>query len=234
MLVLNNIGDQTIIINVMPNNNNNKVKEIELVELSRARFFQPAFRSVVEPPVVSNFHQKTFVIASTGYPAAGTSSIVDKYCRGRFNVFREASDAELSSKKLILNDTQVRLRIWDVSFRGDDLQKNISYVNNADVVLLTFNVRTCFEKQRNHFVKVINTIRDFRSKVPIYLVGSKIDLILNVEELENIIDSFVEENKLSGRYFCSAKTGDGLDHMFGDVLKKCGYRDDHLQTQTLC
>lgn len=116
------------------------------------------------------------------------------------------------TKVVDLNDTKVRLELWDTS--GQEKYRYIApmYYRNAAVIILVFSLI-----DQNSFNYIKNTVSEMSSNVEeipkLFLVGNRVDLdderCITTEEGEkyaNEIDAFYIE--------VSSKTGDRINELF--------------------
>ena len=70
-------------------------------------------------------------------------------------------------------------------------------------------------KSVNSWLKTLNwDSKDLREKVPILLVGGKIDLVEKRVIKQQDVDKIVKEQELSGHIECSSKSGENVDEIF--------------------
>ena len=160
-----------------------------------------------------------FKIITLGDSGVGKTSIINQYITGKYNDnISSTLGTNYGYKKLIINHTQILLKLIDTY--GQEKYKSLSksYFKNADGVLFVFGLN-----DKGSFDKVKDWIKYYNEEciienVPKVLVGNKCDLEMDKELDQNIIKEFAEENKI--QYIeTSAKNNKNINELFEEMGK---------------
>ncbi len=130
--------------------------------------------------------------------------------------------ADFSVKNLDLDGRKITLRIWD--FAGEDRFRVLlpAFAKGADGGIFMYDTTrfSSLGKIRDWLSIFEYFISEDKVKIPIIMVGSKIDLeekrSVPSEEAEEISKTF----DLKGYFECSSKTGDRVEDVFKYIAKK--------------
>jgi len=161
----------------------------------------------------------TFKIITLGDSGVGKTSIINQYITGKYNDnISSTLGTNYGYKKLIINHTQILLKLIDTYGREKYKSLSKSYFKNADGVLFVFGLN-----DKGSFDKVKDWIKYYNEEciienVPKVLVGNKCDLEMDKELDQNIIKEFAEENKI--QYIeTSAKNNKNINELFEEMGK---------------
>jgi len=160
-------------------------------------------------------------ICMLGNPAVGKTSLVANYV---FNVFKDSYLSTIGAKptKKVLklnhpvNDLPVDLTmiIWDIA--GHNTFQNIhqTYYRGAEGALIVCDVTS--RQSLKAIPNWLTTFFEVVGVVPVALLANKSDLmdqaVINEEDLKEVASAID-----SPYYFTSAKTGDKVETVFGDL-----------------
>lgn len=159
----------------------------------------------------------TKIIVVLGESRVGKTSIMLRYCK---NVFDEGqistTDASSLEKTLKVEDTNVKLFIWDTAGQEEYHALNQVYYRDAVAAILVYDIT-----DRDSFDKVQTWVEELRlylpKDTPIAIAGNKCDLSnrqIDQEEVESYAKS------INGAHFdTSAKTGKGIEEIFTEITK---------------
>ena len=160
----------------------------------------------------------SYKILLLGNNLVGKSSILIKYSDGFFPdnyIATVGIDYKLKHFELA-NGKKVKVQIWDTA--GQDRYKSLTknYYKNSNGIILVYSV-----VDKKSFDEISNWIEDIREEtkddIIIFLVGNKIDL--NDKRVISINDAKkLAENYNIKYYETSAKTGNGIDILFNDLI----------------
>lgn len=191
--------------------------------------------NVVDTPI------KVIII---GNSSVGKSNLMTKFTKNKFNVTdRTTIGVEFDQKKVVLDNTQFNLHIWDTA--GQELFDSItkSYYRDSTIAIIVYDVSDykSFESVRKWHKNIQNNDTTDSIKV-IGLVGNKIDKDNRVvmyeegESLANKISQGIEsedisEEKIKGikcMFFeSSAKSGYNVSNIFEELLSQV--KDEHIE-----
>ena len=160
----------------------------------------------------------SYKILLLGNTLVGKSSILIKYSDDYFPenyIATVGIDYKLKHFELA-NGKKVKVQIWDTA--GQDRYKSLTknYYKNSNGIILVYSV-----VDKKSFDEISNWIEDIREEtkddIIIFLVGNKIDL--NDKRVISINDAKkLAENYNIKYYETSAKTGNGIDILFNDLI----------------
>ena len=160
-------------------------------------------------------------ILTLGDTGVGKTSIIQKFVNDKFSQnMLSTIGVDFQSKIIMIDNTKVKLKIWDTT--GQERFKTLTsqYYNGADGALLIFDVTSKLSFERINFW--INELKEKKklNELGLLLIGNKIDLvnkrIIDKEEAEN----FAKNNNLS-YYETSALKNININNIIIDIAKQC-------------
>ncbi|KAJ5077215.1 ras-related protein rab-24 [Anaeramoeba ignava] len=153
-----------------------------------------------------------------GAPYTGKSCLVEKFLNDKFTEGQKPTvAAAFGSKAVKVGSSVVTLGIWDTA--GSERYESLSkmYYRGAGAAIVCYDIT-------NHetFAKVrfwVSQLKENEKDCVIYLVGTKIDLILNDSDRDvpmEEVESFSDEIKAK-IFETSAKTGKNVHELFETV-----------------
>jgi len=92
--------------------------------------------------------------------------------------------------------------------------------SKAEIIVYSLEENYLGRRSFEHITKWYGDVKQFCGKIPIVVFANKVDLI-NEQSLDKIkIQNLVKEQNFLGYYITSAKTGQGLDDAFNDLIKE--------------
>jgi small GTP-binding protein len=178
---------------------------------------------------MSKKDEYVFKIAVLGAPAAGKTSIIDKFVEHKFTAdYKPTLGASIIAKDISLENVEVRLVLWDVAGQEKYESVRSMYLSGAIGAILVYDItrRPTFEEIKT---KWINDFQQYALKNAKYIViGNKKDL----EDKRNVTfeEGKVLSNALGTEIFLetSAKTGENVEAAFISLVK------DILKTVESC
>lgn len=140
-----------------------------------------------------------------------------RYCK---NVFDEGqistTDASNLEKNLKIDDTNVKLFIWDTAGQEEYHALNQVYYRDAVAAILVYDIT-----DTDSFEKVQTWVQELRlylpDDTPIAIAGNKYDLS-NRQITQKEAEDYA--NSINGAHFdTSAKTGKGIEEIFTEITK---------------
>jgi small GTP-binding protein len=160
----------------------------------------------------------------------GKTSLIRRYATGKFDRSTLSTiGVDFETKKVLVDDTEILLNIWD--FAGEKKFRLLlpSYVSGASGALILYDITNRESLADLHdWIKVINSVPN--SPKTKLLVEAKIDLEdqreVKREDAKKIIDKYQFKDEILGT---SAKTGENVENVFEllgreilkNSLKKC-------------
>jgi Ras-related protein Rab-28 len=154
-------------------------------------------------------------LAIIGDGSVGKSSLIAAFTNDGFMpVYRQTIGCDFYEKTLsIRGDRSVSLRVWDIGGQSIHSKSLSEYLGSSSIIYMVYDV-TNYESFGNMEDWLVKLKLYARTDVLIYLVGNKIDLISLRQVTERQHDAFIEEHRLSGGMYMSAKTGENVVKMF--------------------
>ncbi|OLS14672.1 MAG: small GTP-binding protein [Promethearchaeota archaeon CR_4] len=158
-----------------------------------------------------------FKIVVSGDPSVGKTTLIRHFCEGFFRqAYLSTIGVSFLKKEIDLGDDKVAFSIWDVG--GQQIFQNIrpTYYKGAHGALILFDVTNI--STLAHATDWVEEIHIALRKIPIYLVGNKIDLPYDKANVEmgakNLANRLIMKS-----WWTSAKTGDGMNDLFESIAR---------------
>lgn len=165
-----------------------------------------------------------YKICIIGESNVGKSSIADRYVNSNFDPHKAATiGAAYYSKKIKYKNSNIHLQMWDTA--GQERYRSITplyYRNAAGVVLVIDTTNYKSLSIANYWIK---SIKEHIPNVPIFMAINKCDLPSNLPD--NFISSILQDYPTIKHKFVSAKTNDGIEHLFKEIVETI-YKDPSL------
>jgi small GTP-binding protein len=162
--------------------------------------------------------QQAFKVVLCGSSFVGKTSIVHRYCYGRFDAqMAPTMGADFISESVQLPDGEVKLQIWDTAGQEQYQAIGALFFRSASLAFVVYDVTT--ELPLQEVRKWMERMHDIEKEAVIVVFGNKIDL---VGEVKNGVAEWCAEHD-TAHFFCSALTGVGIEDGFihaAMVLKK--------------
>ena len=159
-----------------------------------------------------------FKIIFVGDQYVGKSSIIKRfYCDKFESEYKATIGLDFSGKNVYINDSSVRLLLYDTA--GQEKFKPLipMYMRDADIIIIVYDISN--KDSFNHCLSWLKEVNNLKGEDIIrVLIGNKIDLENEKREVEkNEAEKFAKEN---GCLFCelSAKTGEQLEKLFSEQI----------------
>ncbi|TKJ23050.1 MAG: hypothetical protein CEE43_04865 [Promethearchaeota archaeon Loki_b32] len=159
----------------------------------------------------------TYKICIFGDSGVGKTTIVNRYLTNNFLTnIKSTLGAAIHIKYVDLDKGKATLQVWD--FGGEEKFKFLisSYAQGASGGIFMFDLTNY-----DSLINVINWHPEFRKiarRVPLIMVGSKLDLeekrICREEDAIDIMQLYKFHNYIE----CSSKTGENVELVFKDLL----------------
>ena len=156
-----------------------------------------------------------FKVVIAGAKNAGKTSLLRRYCTGKFDKSTLSTiGVDFETKKVIVDDTEILLNIWD--FAGERKFRLLfpSYVSGASGAVMLYDITNKDSLADLHrWIKIIESVsQPPRTKL---LVENKIDLeaqrVITREDGEALFEQQRFQGKILGT---SAKTGENVEEVF--------------------
>ncbi|MFX0082335.1 MAG: GTP-binding protein [Candidatus Hodarchaeota archaeon] len=154
-------------------------------------------------------------IVVVGSEAVGKSSLVEMYREGIFEeIYKPTIGISIKEKKLqISKDFNLFLYLLDLGGLKSFAKIRKFYYNYSNAVLILFDYTKT--ETFNNISDWIEELRKFikNKSIPVVLIGNKIDLVENREEIRIKAENLAEQYNIPF-FETSAYTGEGIDELF--------------------
>ena len=162
---------------------------------------------------------KTFSIITLGECGVGKTAIIKRFVDDKFEDQESTTGVNYSYKEMLINKKdKIILRLVDTTGQEKFRALTKSYFKNADAVLFVFSLdnKDTFYTITD-WMELFNNNNNREEFIPKFLVGTKNDLKINVEQ--NLIDKFVQKYDIPFKS-TSAKENKCIDELFEEIGKK--------------
>ena len=162
---------------------------------------------------------KTFSIITLGECGVGKTAIIKRFVDDKFEDYESTTGVNYSYKEMLINKKdKIILRLVDTTGQEKFRALKKSYFKNADAVLFVFSLdnKDTFYTITD-WMELFNNNNNREEFIPKFLVGTKNDLKINVEQ--NLIDKFVQKYDIPFKS-TSAKENKCIDELFEEIGKK--------------
>lgn len=176
----------------------------------------------------SSFHQKEeesdkkiVKILVVGCNKAGTSCILNRYELNSFtDIIQTPIHPRFFLKKLQVSECEINLQIINISNKeiGSSVLKAYYHrINGAIIVIDLSHINESLDMAIKWKKDIEKSKFNSNNKyIPCILAGNKVDLVLNdnLQQIEELMKQFSDENNFIDYFSVSAKTGFNIDEMF--------------------
>ena len=162
---------------------------------------------------------KTFSIITLGECGVGKTAIIKRFVDDKFEDQESTTGVNYSYKEMLINKKdKIILRLVDTTGQEKFRALTKSYFKNADAVLFVFSLdnKDTFYTITD-WMELFNNNNNREEFIPKFLVGTKNDLKINVEQ--NLIDKFVQKYNIPFKS-TSSKENKCIDELFEEIGKK--------------
>ena len=157
-----------------------------------------------------------------GDSTVGKTSILSRFAYGTFNAnYLATVGLDNFTKDETIDDKNVHIKIWDTA--GQERFKALTkgFFRNAEGIMIVYDVtnQETFDSLKNWIQSIKDNMgNDFMERVPIVIIGNKIDSDEREVKTEDA-ESFCKQQNYP--YFeTSAKTGENIDSTVRFLVKK--------------
>lgn len=163
-----------------------------------------------------------FKVCVFGDGGVGKTTLIRRFSTGVFEEdLKMTIGADFSVKNVKVEGKPVSLRIWD--FAGEDRFRVLlpAFAKGADGGIFMYDTtRYSSLGQIKDWLSIFEYfVSDKKSKIPIIIVGGKIDLenrSVTTEDAMELSNTY----ELIAHFECSSKTGDNVEQIFEFIAKK--------------
>lgn len=165
---------------------------------------------IFKPPYNYDY---TFKIVLLGDPEVGKANITQKLCYNLFNPSeRLVIGVDFHVKKVEVKGKKINMQIWDIAGEQRFSFLIPTYCLGASAVMIIYDITN--SKTVDKMDNWVEIIREKAGKIPIILIGNKLDLEKSREISREHGIKIAQEYNLSGFKEISTKTGVNLEKMF--------------------
>ncbi len=151
-----------------------------------------------------------------GDAAVGKTSLIKQYIKGSFaKDYKMTIGTDIFTKDVITDEHTITLSIWDIAGQERFKFFRQSFYRGSSGAMVVFDL-TRYPTFNPNVVNWLKELWGFTGRIPIILIGNKVDLA----DLRNVRESDVQAfaDKIPCKYIeTSAKIGTHVDEAFKDV-----------------
>ena len=167
-------------------------------------------------------YDKTCQILLIGDSLVGKTCLIQRYVNGTFkDDYILTVGLDYHTKLEIINNLNVSVKLWDTAGQERFKALTPSFFRNAEGVVIAYDVTNSesFDNLKFWISSIKTNLFEKNIFIPIIIIGNKIDLEDMREISKDVASTFAKENKF--KYFeTSAKTGEGVDEAFRDLVNQ--------------
>lgn len=162
-----------------------------------------------------------------GDSTVGKTSILNRYVKGTLDLTLQSTiGVSFFHKNITIDNNTYKLEIYDTA--GQERFNSLvpMYYQRAHFCFIVFDLTNAQSFQRVAFWEgelKKNTNSDGKV-IQRVVIGNKCDRVSEIAVDEHDVRRWCQENQLH-YYRCSALTGDGINEMFSDILKKYSWQE---------
>ena len=157
-------------------------------------------------------------ILTAGEGGVGKTTLLHRYVEGKFSAETKMTiGVEFFLKETMVDDNQCTLQLWD--FGGQERFRFLleSYVLGAKGALLMFDLTRMMSLE--NLQQWLNIVRKGNPNLPVLFVGTKLDLVDEIQVDDDYANSFLKEFNLLGFLKISSKTGENVAEVFNYLTR---------------
>jgi len=158
-------------------------------------------------------------ILTAGEGGVGKTTLLHRYVEGKFSAeTRMTIGVEFFLKETEVDGKQCTLQLWD--FGGQERFRFLleSYVLGAKGALLMFDLTRMMTLE--NLEQWLNIVRKGDPNLPVLFVGTKIDLVDEIQVDDDYARTFLEQYNLIDFLKISSKTGENVSDAFNILTQK--------------
>ncbi len=168
------------------------------------------------------FQDNMFKIVLFGDGGVGKTTLINRYLTGTFSKNSQITiGVDFHVKRVNINGKSVSLQIWD--FAGEERFRFLlpSYALGASGGIFLYDItRYSSIKNFDSWLEIFKQgYRGNKHKIPVLLVGSKMDLEFKRAVSRAEAFDLAKNNNLYGYLECSAKNGRNIDDIFNQITR---------------
>jgi small GTP-binding protein len=163
-----------------------------------------------------------FKIIVIGDGFVGKTSLIKKFTQGSFQEdYIQTIGAQFSIFEQELEGDKCKLFFWDIA--GQDefhfLRPAFYKDSKAAIVVFSLEENNLGKDSFKHITNWNDDIRNFCGDIPVVIFANKVDLVDKKSIDDKRILKIVKKKNLLGYYLTSAKTGEGVNIAFQEIIR---------------
>ena len=180
-------------------------------------------------------YDKTCQILLIGDSLVGKTCLIQRYANGIFKEdYITTVGLDYYTKQEMINNLNVSVKLWDTAGQERFKALTPSFFRNAKGVVIAYDVTNSesFDNLKFWISSIKTNLFEKNIFIPIIIIGNKIDLEDMRDISKDVASAFAKENNF--KYFeTSAKTGEGVDEAFSDLVNQILANSDKNEEATI-
>ena len=180
-------------------------------------------------------YDKTCKILLIGDSLVGKTCLIQRYANGIFKEdYITTVGLDYYTKQEMINNLNVSVKLWDTAGQERFKALTPSFFRNAEGVVIAYDVTNSesFDNLKFWISSIKTNLFEKNIFIPIIIIGNKIDLEDMRDISKDVASAFAKENNF--KYFeTSAKTGEGVDEAFRDLVNQILANSDKNEEATI-
>ena len=180
-------------------------------------------------------YDKTCQILLIGDSLVGKTCLIQRYANGIFKEdYITTVGLDYYTKQEMINNLNVSVKLWDTAGQERFKALTPSFFRNAEGVVIAYDVTNSesFDNLKFWINSIKTNLFEKNIFIPIIIIGNKIDLEDMRDISKDVASAFAKENNF--KYFeTSAKTGEGVDEAFRDLVNQILANSDKNEEATI-
>ena len=180
-------------------------------------------------------YDKTCQILLIGDSRVGKTCLIQRYANGIFKEdYITTVGLDYYTKQEMINNLNVSVKLWDTAGQERFKALTPSFFRNAEGVVIAYDVTNSesFDNLKFWISSIKTNLFEKNIFIPIIIIGNKIDLEDMRDISKDVASAFAKENNF--KYFeTSAKTGEGVDEAFRDLVNQILANSDKNEEATI-
>ena len=180
-------------------------------------------------------YDKTCQILLIGDSLVGKTCLIQRYANGIFKEdYITTVGLDYYTKQEMINNLNVSVKLWDTAGQERFKALTPSFFRNAEGVVIAYDVTNSesFDNLKFWISSIKTNLFEKNIFIPIIVIGNKIDLEDMRDISKDVASAFAKENNF--KYFeTSAKTGEGVDEAFRDLVNQILANSDKNEEATI-